>query len=82
MRNQLTTDQQLSNWAWELGLRLSVHAHTHPHPPPVSPTTGITQPDIPDLNDNPAYYPIVRALKDSNALASYLAIVMSNYGHG
>ncbi len=36
---------------------------------------------IPDLNTNPLLYPIQKSCKENGSLASYIAAVMTRYGH-
>lgn len=83
MKSQVSKEQQLSFWVWDLALRLRLHAHTQPHPVLASPTSGITQGfDIPDLHADPTLHPLQKSVTEHGVLASFLALIMTKYGHG
>ena len=36
---------------------------------------------VPDLNADPLLYPVQKSVKEHNSIASYVALVMTKYGH-
>ena len=80
--SQLSTEQKMSNWAWEVAMKLCLHVEAWHHHDFVNPTAlqEFSQ-TIPDINGDPMYFPIVKGLKESCGLAHYLAFVMSKYSH-
>ena len=82
VRSSVSPEQALCTWSWETALRLHLHALQQAHPVPASPTSGVIQGfDAPILSDDPKLHPILKSVQDKGALASYLALVMTKYGH-
>ena len=83
VRSQQSEDQQLASWAWETILHLKLHAHMQPQPVMGSPAANEERfANVPDLRDDPALHPVLKASQDNYAIASYVVLVMTSTGHG
>ena len=78
VRTQTSPEQQFSNWAWETSLKLHLHSNSQPHPILGAANQEI---DIPDLNTDPKLHTVLKSVKANDALASYVALVMTKHGH-
>ncbi|XP_063408193.1 ectopic P granules protein 5 homolog isoform X1 [Mytilus trossulus] len=78
VKQQQTNEQLFNNWAWDIALKLHLH-HTTLPPNDVQLVNAEGGP--PDLANDNSFLPVTRGLKERNAMACYVAILVSNIGH-
>ena len=81
-KSQESDDTQVANWAWTLAQKLCLHVRMQPRLVLGTPCGETLNDDsIPDMENEPQLQPIMTAVTKDFAIAAYLALVMSKYGH-
>ncbi|XP_070546998.1 ectopic P granules protein 5 homolog isoform X2 [Ptychodera flava] len=82
MRSDLSPEQQLSSWCWEMVLKLRLHQLEQPQTPLAAydhPTDWSK--DLPDMTSDPSLHPILKGTQANGPLACYVAVAMTTVGH-
>lgn len=78
MKQQQTNEQLFNNWAWDIALKLHLHLSSLP---PNDVQLVNAEGGAPDLTNDNSFLPVTRGLKEKNAMACYVALLVSNIGH-
>ncbi|KAK6177743.1 hypothetical protein SNE40_015786 [Patella caerulea] len=77
VRQNVTIEQQLSNWTWDLALRLKLHFHSI-----TVDNHGLASDFQPcHLDEDDWLLPIVKGIKEKNPLSCYVGLLMSSKTH-